>query len=373
MTAFPPWQVRLLIAGSRAATPPMLEAAQRAVERAVQHHWLVMVGDNPQEVDATVVGACIALAANYVVFGISATPRNPDVPPDHYHCVSTARDYTERDRFMVQHADRGLFVWNGTSPGTLAGYDMMKFLGKPADLLNLSAQDTPPIKTLPVIELVLDVAPTDNNPMQGIYGLRALDASGKLLRQKVETLPLAEANTTDYARLMALETVLGWLVDRAQHKPIRFNLRVIQSSKNIDGWLAHGWRRKVDRVLVEDLEAKSGQTCMAVASLLSWLFSISGNTLVDCTQEEIWESGLEGPDWTPDEIAFVNAMTQEALDMIAQSEQGQKILETDEAFRAALKRNIRVVCKALNKPRKRKNPHDSNRAIRKRLRWPERP
>ena len=66
----------LLIAGSRDATPEMLEYARRVVRRAHDKGYMIVVGDNPKGVDYAVVRECCRLQAKVIVCGIANYPRN---------------------------------------------------------------------------------------------------------------------------------------------------------------------------------------------------------------------------------------------------------------------------------------------------------
>ena len=66
----------LMIAGSRYATREMLDYARRAVQRAHQLGWTILVGDNPKGVDMEVVLECRRLKAKVIVAGIANFPRN---------------------------------------------------------------------------------------------------------------------------------------------------------------------------------------------------------------------------------------------------------------------------------------------------------
>lgn len=126
----------LFIAGSRQATPAMLQTAYRAVERAKEHGWTVLVGDNPQGVDVAVVRACDRLGIDVTVIGIARQPRNGGSRrrSSHYIWYQTG-SYTQRDRYLASMADRGLFIWNGASRGTKAVHDYMATLDKPVHLM----------------------------------------------------------------------------------------------------------------------------------------------------------------------------------------------------------------------------------------------
>lgn len=143
----------LLIAGSRYATRDMLDYAQRAVRRAHQLGWTILVGDNPKGIDMAVVQECRRLKANVIVAGIANFPRNYGCKHGNY--VKVERDlyrsaggellggYTARDRWMVDQAQICLFVWNGGSPGTKAGYEYAVQRGKAAHLINFDRSPQP--------------------------------------------------------------------------------------------------------------------------------------------------------------------------------------------------------------------------------------
>lgn len=130
---------RLFITGSRQATPAMLRTAYRAVQRAKEHGWAVLTGDNPQGVDAAVVRACDRLGVDVTVIGIARRARNGDSerPNSRYICYQTS-SYTQRDRYLAGMADRGLFIWNGASRGTKTVHDYMATLDKPVHLMTFS-------------------------------------------------------------------------------------------------------------------------------------------------------------------------------------------------------------------------------------------
>jgi hypothetical protein len=142
----------------------------------------------------------------------------------------------------------------------------------------------------------------------------------------------------------------------------------LRSEERLDTELA----RRAARLLIDSLEASGSKTLAEVGQLLTWLFSLSGNTLVDMTADEIWESGMELPDWVPDDIAFVNAMTSEAIEIVQQASDGEKTLERDPELRTALRENIQLIYKTFEKESKRRKPHDGSLSTRH-LKWPERP
>ncbi len=138
----------VLIAGSRDTRPDMLAYAQKAVQRAHRLGWTILVGDNPKGVDLAVVRECRRLKARVIVAGIANFPRNYGCKHGSY--VKVARElyrgagglplsgYTVRDRWLVDMSQHALFIWNGHSPGTLAGYEYAVQRGKDAHLKDFS-------------------------------------------------------------------------------------------------------------------------------------------------------------------------------------------------------------------------------------------
>jgi len=148
----------VLIAGSRYAVSTsqrveMLDYARRVVQRAHAKGYTILVGDNPNGVDMAVVQECRRLKAKVIVAGIANIPRNGGCWHGTY--VKVTRDlyrsaggdllngYTARDRWMVDSCQRAIFVWNGDSPGTKAGYDYAVQRGKEAHLINFDREPKP--------------------------------------------------------------------------------------------------------------------------------------------------------------------------------------------------------------------------------------
>lgn len=136
-----PTPYRLFIAGSRHATPAMQRKALQAVRRAKEHGWSILVGDNSLGVDAAVVRACDELGVDVTVVGIGRKPRSGGSHrPGSRYIQYQAHGYAQRNRYLAELSDRGLFLWNGISPGTKTAHDYMLTLKKPVHLLTF----TPP-------------------------------------------------------------------------------------------------------------------------------------------------------------------------------------------------------------------------------------
>lgn len=141
-------ETHVMIAGSREASPEMLDYARRSVQHAHRRGWTILVGDNPKGVDMAVVQECRRLKARVIVAGIANFPRNYGCKHGQY--LKIAHDtyrgaggnflggYTVRDRWMVDMSQHALFIWNGHSPGTLAGYEYAVQRGKEAHLKDFS-------------------------------------------------------------------------------------------------------------------------------------------------------------------------------------------------------------------------------------------
>lgn len=88
----------------------------------------------------------------------------------------------------------------------------------------------------------------------GAYVLRAFAADRSLLHEASVTVPELRVSTSDYARLLTLAIALERLHSKLCNNKAWYALRVVQSSKNVDGWLAHDWKRKA--TLVKELAGK---------------------------------------------------------------------------------------------------------------------
>ena len=139
--------VRLLITGSRDATPRMLSTARHAVERAKANGWEIVVGD-ASGVDAAVVRACTEFEVFGDCYGIADEPRcgyseylnyiqvtETIIYRGHTGIIRPGADYLERDRRMVQKCNRVLAIWNGQSRGTRYTFEYAQKHGKHVDVM----------------------------------------------------------------------------------------------------------------------------------------------------------------------------------------------------------------------------------------------
>ncbi len=130
--------VKVLISGSRDASPALLELTKVIVMRAWYRGHEILVGD-AEGVDEVVAQTAEKFKANYTAHGITKAARNGA------QCYSDVRPlltkvaymgYRHRDRLMVRSADIVICIWNGHSTGTRRVYDFAVHSGKRAYLYN---------------------------------------------------------------------------------------------------------------------------------------------------------------------------------------------------------------------------------------------
>lgn len=131
---------KLLICGSRKSTHEMNQFANHAVLRAKANNWHIVVGD-AYGIDHAVIYACLDYAVPFYCYGITPTARcySANNPlsfrwDDIATYIRVNGNYLQRDRVMVEVADRVFAIWNGSSRGTKYTYDYAINTGKPADI-----------------------------------------------------------------------------------------------------------------------------------------------------------------------------------------------------------------------------------------------
>lgn len=119
----------------------MRDLAVRAVLRAKEHGWEIVVGD-AAGIDKAVIDACCANHIRFRVYGITELPRNICCLEHQKRWYKRVRNggYLARDRYMCACADRCFAIWNGISKGTIYTYNHMLKLGKLADLRNFGKE-----------------------------------------------------------------------------------------------------------------------------------------------------------------------------------------------------------------------------------------
>ncbi|WP_119071553.1 hypothetical protein [Aggregatilinea lenta] len=127
--------MKTLISGSR-DIPDLHSFMEQVIRRLKENGDGLIVGDNAHGVDQLAIYYAYRYDLPTEVFGCSKKPRAKLYTNQEY-MFNVRMTYTERDRFMVSAADRGIFIWNGQSKGTKAAYDHMLSLHKPVFLYSI--------------------------------------------------------------------------------------------------------------------------------------------------------------------------------------------------------------------------------------------
>lgn len=143
----------LLISGSRKADERMLSYACELAEFYAERNFSIMVGDCPLGVDAMIHKFCAdLLILNKLEFFLYVVgfngklrvklPQNPRILPiDNifFSDTITKYDFLKRDRWMAEHCDLAIGIWNGQDrahSGTCHTISYAKDFGKPYYLFN---------------------------------------------------------------------------------------------------------------------------------------------------------------------------------------------------------------------------------------------
>lgn len=131
------------------------------------------------------------------------------------------------------------------------------------------------------------------------------------------------------------------------------------------------------KALLLSLQDRSEAFYQDLVNLLLWMFSSSGNTAVDYTQEDFWENGYDTASWTPDDVTLINEINHEAQEVIASAYRALDVLDNTPMLLRAFSRNIKAALKAVQQRWKGKsNGHfipfsDDDAAVVSRCaRWP---
>ncbi|MEL6525955.1 MAG: hypothetical protein AAFQ07_09620, partial [Chloroflexota bacterium] len=98
---------------------------------------------------------------------------------------------------------------------------------------------------------------------------------------------------------------------------------------------------KAARLVATDLDNHPEEKYQRVASLLDWLFAMSGNSLVDWDPDTLWET--EPLSWEDDNLAFARIMIQEADEIMGKAQAGLQWLVENPTVMQALQDNIRQI------------------------------
>jgi hypothetical protein len=120
----------------------------------------------------------------------------------------------------------------------------------------------------------------------------------------------------------------------------------------------------VGQFIAEDLEQHPDERYRQLSWLLQWLFSCSGNSVIDLDYEAMCE--FQPLSWDKDDLEFAIAIIQEADEIMPEALKGLAFLQSTPEVSTALGNNVRRIYKALSKCPK-ENRHDKPRV---RCIWP---
>jgi len=126
--------MKILITGSRDATPEMLELVDQIVLDAKADGDEIIVGD-ADGVDSRVIYQCDLLKVPVTVYGAYEKLRRRAKTGLNYGLKGT---YPERDKYMAEKADCCIACWNGVSRGTEITINAAKLLGIPVTVYDFS-------------------------------------------------------------------------------------------------------------------------------------------------------------------------------------------------------------------------------------------
>ena len=128
----------LLVTGSRSISEAGLAYARKAVQRAHDLDYDVIVGD-ASGIDDAVMRECDKLGVACTVVGAYDKLRRRTASCSVY---AVSGSYIQRDKYMAERCDLCLAVWNGKSRGTKATYDFAVELSKTAWLKTFHSEDS---------------------------------------------------------------------------------------------------------------------------------------------------------------------------------------------------------------------------------------
>lgn len=124
----------------------------------------------------------------------------------------------------------------------------------------------------------------------------------------------------------------------------------------------------VAHYLSKDIEDRAGLEFDYLRCLLDWLFSNSGNTILDFDMNGFYESGIPTPGW--DEFEFASTVWFEAVDLHHKAVKGMELIEDSTEWLTALLGNIQTIWKHMKKRKRDVNGHYSGLRF-KPFTWPE--
>jgi len=95
-----------------------------------------------------------------------------------------------------------------------------------------------------VVELIVDAADTPEYGLfRGLYHLRALDGRGRVLYEARQEILALDAIASDNTRLRLIGDALERLTGKLKTEEAPYRLRIVQTSKMVEGWLRQGWKQ----------------------------------------------------------------------------------------------------------------------------------
>ncbi|MFZ2880443.1 MAG: hypothetical protein WA009_12955 [Phototrophicaceae bacterium] len=104
----------------------------------------------------------------------------------------------------------------------------------------------------------------------------------------------------------------------------------------------------IGRALALSLHEQNDPALRQVGWLLGWLFSCTGNSLVDCSDEALAE--IEPLSWSSDDVAFAIEMIEEADEIMVDAMAGLDLLKSTPSITQSLVENVRRLCTGTVKP-----------------------
>ena len=111
---------------------------------------------------------------------------------------------------------------------------------------------------------------------------------------------------------------------------------------------------------LDEIDQETSLEWFRVNRFIQWVFGVSGNTLIDCTEYDLQD--MQPLDWKLDDIETAKAVMAEVSPFMLDALIGREILDDTPAMMKILKKNVKRVKKAIK-------THDSSDNISVRLDW----
>ncbi len=118
--------------------------------------------------------------------------------------------------------------------------------------------------------------------------------------------------------------------------------------------------------LIDHYESKKEPHFNDLAMLLKWLFSGTGNSLMDYTEEYWNDGGMDWLMWTPNDVEFAAEMIEEAREMMDAAMRGLELLTASDWFET-----YQINIEAIQEEIERRNKGGKPTTVP--IKWPDRP